>query len=68
MSIFSERLKELRKESGVSQCFLAEHVGVTQQCISSWEKDKIEPTLSNLVLLAEVFNVSIDYLAGRKDF
>ncbi len=68
MSEFSKRLNELRKESGISQNVLAKRVGVTQQCVSGWEKDKIEPTLSNLISLADVFSVSIDYLAGRIEF
>lgn len=68
MSEFSKRLNELRKESGISQEVLAKRVGVTQQCVSGWEKDKIEPTLSNLISLADVFSVSIDYLAGRIEF
>lgn len=68
MSEFSKRLNELRKESGISQDVLAKRVGVTQQCVSGWEKNKIEPTLSNLIALADVFSVSIDYLAGRIEF
>ena len=58
----------LRKERKISQQRLAIAVGVTQQCISEWENGNIEPTLSNLVKLAEVFEVTIDFLAGRVDF
>ena len=61
-------LRRLRKENKLSQQKLAYAIEVTQQCISEWEKGNMEPTLSNLVKLAEVFEVSIDYLAGRKDF
>ena len=68
MSVFSENLKRMRKENNVSQQKLAYAVGVTQQCVSGWEKDSIEPTLSNLCSLADVFDVSIDYLVGRKDY
>lgn len=68
MSKFSENLIRLRKESGVSQQKLANALCVTQQCVSEWEKDNIEPTLSNLIKLADFFDVSIDYLSGRKDY
>ena len=65
---FSNNLYKLRKESKVSQQKLAEFVGVSQQCISEWEKGKIEPTLSYLWKIADFFDVSIDFLVGRKDY
>ncbi len=68
MSKFSENLIRLRKEFGVSQQKLANSICVTQQCVSEWEKDNIEPTLSNLIKLADFFDVSIDYLSGKKDY
>ena len=68
MSIFSENLKRLRKEMGVSQGFLAEYVDVSQQCISEWENDRIEPTLSYLCRIADFFDISIDILVGRKEY
>ena len=68
MSSFSENLTRLRKENKVSQQKIANYVGVTQQCISEWEKGDMEPTLSNLIKIADVFDVSIDFLAGRKDY
>jgi len=68
MSKFSEILKPLRKEEKVSQEKLAESLGVAQQCISLWEKDLSEPTMSNLVGIADFFGVSLDYLVGRKEF
>ncbi|MBQ7339836.1 MAG: helix-turn-helix transcriptional regulator [Clostridia bacterium] len=68
MSTFSENLIKLRKENKVSQQKLAEFVGVSQQCVSEWEKDNIEPTLSNLWKIADFFDMPIDYLVGRKDY
>ena len=65
---FSNNLFKLRKESKVSQQKLAEFVGVSQQCVSEWEKGKIEPTLSYLWKIADFFDVSIDFLVGRKDY
>ena len=68
MNKFSENLISFRKENKISQQTLANKVGVTQQCISEWEKGNMEPTLSNLIKLADFFETSIDYLAGRKDY
>lgn len=68
MSEFSKNLIRLRTEIKISQQKLAENVGVTQQCVSGWEKDIIEPTLTNLWRMADFFDVSVDYLIGRKDY
>ena len=68
MSKFSENLINLRKEMKVSQAKIADKLGVAQQCVSRWEKDLSEPTLNNLIGLADFFGVSLDYLVGRKDF
>ena len=65
---FSNNLFKLRKESKVSQQKLAEFGGVSQQCVSEWEKGKIEPTLSYLWKIADFFDVSIDFLVGRNDY
>lgn len=62
---FGKNLKLYRKERKLSQEQLARKVGVTQQCVSEWEKDRIEPTLSNLWAIADIFDVSVDELIGR---
>ncbi|MBO5328877.1 MAG: helix-turn-helix transcriptional regulator [Clostridia bacterium] len=61
-------IKALRAENKLSQAKLASMVGVTQQCVSEWEKESIEPTLSNLWALADIFSISIDVLVGRKEY
>ena len=63
--LFTERLRELRAEQGVSQVMLAESLGVSKGIISLWENGLREPTLSNLVALADFFGVTLDYLTGR---
>ncbi len=65
---FSENLRQMRTERGLSQGKLAEAVGVTQQCVSKWESGRMEPTLSYLWRLADLFGVSIDLLCGRKEW
>ncbi len=65
-TIFGKRLKELREERGVSQPALAKELGVSRAIVSFWENGLREPTLSNLVAIADYFDESIDYLAGRE--
>ncbi len=65
---FSEILRTLRRERKLSQDALAKSVGVTQQCVSEWERGRIEPTLSYLWKLADLFGVSIDVLCGRSEW
>lgn len=64
---FAERLKQLRSENNVGQIQLSQKIGVSKGVISLWENGLREPKLSNLVLLANYFNVSIDYLVGITD-
>ena len=59
------RLKELRETAGISQKFLAEHIGVSQQSINKYENHNIEPDISTLSLIADFFGVSVDYLIGH---
>ena len=65
--IFCERLKELRTENKISQPELAKMVGVSKGMISFWENAINEPTISNLVKLCKIFDVSSDYLLGLED-
>lgn len=65
--LFPERLKELMKEEGLNQVQLALNTNLKQNTISSWVLGKKEPSLYNLWTLADYFNVTIDYIVGRKD-
>lgn len=64
MRSFGEILKELRIEKGVGQIELSRALNLSKGIISLWENNLREPKLSNLIALANFFNVSIDYLAG----
>ena len=66
--LVADRIKELMKEHGLNQVRLAENVGVKQNTISAWLLNKKEPSITSLWLLADYFDVDIDYLVGRKDF
>lgn len=62
---FSERLKTLRKEAGLTQVDVANKLGITQPAYASWERGVKKPTQENLVKISQVLNVSIDYLVGN---
>ena len=65
--IFSERIRELRQKSAVSQMQLANALGLTQNSIGMMERGHRGTTIDKLVLLAEYFHVSTDYLLGVTD-
>lgn len=67
MKVFAERLKELRKEKGLSMIELAQIIKVTDAAISNWENEINEPKISYLKNLATFFGVSSDYLIGLED-
>lgn len=67
-SSFGDNLKALRLEKKLSQGKLAQMIGVTQQCVSEWENKNTEPTLTYILLLADLFGVSIDTLCGRTEW
>ena len=59
---FAEKLIHLRKAKGLSQEDLADHLGVSRQAISRWEKGDTFPDLPNLQKIVKEFSVSADYL------
>ena len=67
MTEFGNRLKELRGEKGLSQHALALEIKYSQQVVSNWETGSAEPTASAIVAVAEFFDVSTDFLLGRKE-
>ena len=66
MTIFTERLKELRLKKGLTQTELGEKVGVKQNTFTNWEKGKREPSFENLIKLADLLEVTLDWLFGRE--
>jgi transcriptional regulator with XRE-family HTH domain len=66
--IINERIKELRKEAGITQEELAKKTGLTRSAIAQYESRNVEPTASAIIKLADYFNVCADYLLGRHDY
>ncbi len=60
------RISELRKKASLSQEYIAEKLGVSRQAVSKWETDASAPDTYNLIALAELFGVSVEYLATGK--
>ena len=60
------RLRELRNKSGLTQNEIAGKLGVSGQTILNWENGIYEPKINQLIQLADLFDVSVDYLIERK--
>lgn len=58
-----ENIKNRREELKLSQEYVAEQLGVSRQAVSKWETGQSEPTASNLIQLAEVFDINLSELA-----
>lgn len=59
---FGEKLKNARKNAGLTQEQLAEKLMVSRQAITKWESDKGMPDIENLRRMSQLLDVSIDYL------
>ncbi|MBQ9551581.1 MAG: helix-turn-helix transcriptional regulator [Clostridia bacterium] len=64
---FGTLLRDLRKQSGLSQEQLAERIGVTKSVISYYELSERIPSPDVLIKISDVFHVTTDYLLGRDD-
>lgn len=67
MDVFSERLRELRIEKGLTLKGLGDAIGVSDIAISRWENKKRIPNIVSLIDLANFFGVSTDYLLGLEN-
>ena len=67
MSTFAVRLKELRKQAGLSQQGLADELGIASGTISVWERGARKPELGTIETLAARFDVTLAYLLGDSD-
>jgi len=64
----NNRIAELRKEQGLSQRQLAKEIDTSQANLSRWEQGLNEPSIMECWKIADYFNVSIDFLCGRKEY
>ena len=66
MPTIGQRISELRRNNSFSQEYVAEKLNVSRQAVSKWEQDLSAPDTYNLIALAELFDVSVEYLATGK--
>ena len=67
MSTFSANIKACRNTNGLSQKKLASDLGISERAYQHYEAGTREPNLATLITLADIFDVSTDYLLGRTD-
>lgn len=65
--MFPERLKELRKEKGMTQIELAAALGVSSGTVAMWETGKRKPSFEMMERLTDVFDKRLDYILGTSD-
>ena len=64
---FHERLKLIRMQTALTQVDMAAYLGMTERGYRNYEIGAREPKLSDLIVIADRFGVTIDYLVGRTD-
>lgn len=67
MANFAERIQQLRSERGMTQEALGNIIHVKRYSVYTYEKGLNYPEVRNLLILADYFGVSTDYLLGRTD-
>lgn len=63
---FKDNLKVLRTTAGIGQKQLADALNTSPKTISHWETGYSEPSVEQLIRLADYFDISLDELTGRK--
>lgn len=64
--MFSKKLRLMRKKSGLTQAKLAKRLNISPSTVGMYEQGRREPDSAMLVKIADVFDVSVDYLVGSK--
>ena len=65
--MFSQRLKELRKASGLTQIQFAEQFNIAKGTVGMWETGKREPDFDTIGRIADYFQTTVDYILFRKE-
>ena len=68
MATIDDRIKELRTKKGFTQDILAESLMVNRSTLANWEISRAFPDVNTIVKMADLFDVSADYLLGRDDY
>lgn len=65
--MFTERFNELLKSRGINAVTLAKEIGVPKSIVYEWRSGARDPSLENMLRVADYFGVSLEYLTGRED-
>ena len=66
MSSFGKVLRQLRKQDGLTQTDLGKALGISYSAVSMYERGEREPDFEMLEVIADYFNVSMDYLHAKE--
>lgn len=66
--LFPERLQKLRERRRMSRKTLAERCGLSKNMIGRYERGERKPNIDTLTEICDIFEVSADYILGRKNF
>lgn len=67
MATTGERIRMLREEAGMKQSDLCKMLGVSEQTISDYEKNRTQPSIEKLRIMAGLFDTTLDYIGGHSD-
>jgi len=67
MNKFVERLKELIAETDKQQTQICKELNIKKQVLSNWKTGYCEPNIDQIIMLADYFGVTTDYLFGREN-
>ena len=65
--MLGDRIKLLRKQQGLTQTELGKKIGISQTAVISYEKNVNVPPVDRLSKMADIFDVSVDYMLGKTD-
>lgn len=66
--MFNKRLREMRMKCGFTQQNMADKLGISLNAYQKYEQSERSPSLECLVLIADILNISLDYLLCRDEF
>lgn len=67
MNMFTQRIKELRNEKGLTQAQIEDELNLSRSMYSSWEQGRRQPSIDAILLLADFFKVTAGQLLGSEE-
>lgn len=67
MHTIADRIRYLREKAGYTQTYLAKRLGISRSAVNSWEMSLSSPSVSNILEMMQLFNVSADYLLSASE-